>query len=207
VNVVIAHDIDGDAAGVIRSICATTEPEVRALLPMLAAELTLTVSTSAYVIPETGEVGASVAPGQIRWMVRPDDVAGIAQRSLRFSLFHELHHNARGWCLNDPSPFERFVHAAIAEGMATAFERDAAGSAPLWGEYPDDVDRWVEELLALPITADYGHWIFQHPDGRRWIGYRAGTYITDRAMQASGRTAAELVNVPGDEVLALAGLT
>jgi hypothetical protein len=48
--------------------------------------------------------------------------------------------------------------------------------------------------------------MFQHPDGRRWIGYRAGTYIADRAIAASSRSAAELVQTPTGEILSLAGI-
>jgi hypothetical protein len=50
-------------------------------------------------------------------------------------------------------------------------------------------------------------WMVEHPDGRRWIGYRAGTFIADQAIAASGRTAAQLATMPTDEVLALADST
>ncbi len=83
----------------------------------------------------------------------------------------------------------------------------AAGSQPLWGDYPDDVGSWVAELKTLPASAPYWMWMFQHPDGRRWIGYRAGTYIADQAISASGRSAAELAETPTDEILRLAGVT
>ena len=100
------------------------------------------------------------------------------------------------------------MDTVVSEGMATAFERDFAGNKPLWGEYPEDVESWVEELLDLPMSAygSYPQWMLQHPDGRRWIGYRAGTYIVDEAMLASGLSAADLVLAPTAEVLKLAGL-
>jgi uncharacterized protein YjaZ len=65
---------------------------------------------------------------------------------------------------------------------------------------------WVDELLALPRFANYRRWMFYHPDGRPWIGYRAGTYIADRAIARSGLDAAELVSVPTERILALADL-
>ena len=43
-----------------------------------------------------------------------------------------------------------------------------------------------------------------HPDGTRWIGYRAGTYLVDRAMRASGKSAADLVAMPTEDLLRLA---
>jgi len=93
----------------------------------------------------------------------------------------------------------------VCEGLASAFERDAAGRRAPWAEYPPDVEAWVHELMALPRTARYAKWMFRHPDGRRWIGYRAGTHIADRAIKASGLSAAQLVNVTTAEILKLAG--
>jgi hypothetical protein len=94
----------------------------------------------------------------------------------------------------------------VSEGLATVLERDFGGGRPPWGEYPADVDQWVQELLKLPDSEPSNHWMFRHPDGRRWTGYRAGTYIADRAVAASGRSAAELVITPIDEILRFAGV-
>lgn len=98
-----------------------------------------------------------------------------------------------------------FMHGVVSEGLATAFERDAAGSSPPWGEYPQNVEEWVSELLKLPLSAPYSDWMFVHPDGRIWIGYRSGTFIADRAMKASEKSAAELVRTPTEEILRMAG--
>lgn len=100
-----------------------------------------------------------------------------------------------------------FMHGVVSEGLATAFERDAAGSSPPWGEYPPEVRGWVDELLALPSDVNYVEWMFLHPDGRRWIGYRAGTFIADQAIKTSGSTAAELVNTSTEEILRLVGIS
>jgi uncharacterized protein YjaZ len=89
-----------------------------------------------------------------------------------------------------------FMDGVVSEGLATAFERDAGGRLPPWGQYPQEASAWVAELLQLPLTAPYERWMFQHPDGRRRIGYRAGTYIADQAIAASGSSAADLVLVP-----------
>jgi uncharacterized protein YjaZ len=99
------------------------------------------------------------------------------------------------------------MDAVISEGLATAFQRDFAQSDPLWGDYPDEILEWAEQLLELPLSAyeSYAKWMIQHPDGRRWIGYRAGTYLVDRAMEQSGQTSAELVDTPTDSILGLAG--
>lgn len=193
--------------------CALTDlseaayAEVLTWLPQLRMDITLTVQCGRSVIPETGEVGASVAAGHVVWVVDPEragGVQGIAEARLRATLFHELHHQVRGWVMTT-GPIASFVQCAVAEGLATAFERDAAGASPPWGQYPPDVMDWVEQLRALPPYPSYGEWMFKHPDGRRWIGYRAGTFIADEAKRRAGRTPEDLVTTPAPEILALAG--
>ena len=84
---------------------------------------------------------------------------------------------------------------------------NAAGYNAPWGHYSANEARaWVEELRGLPADANYQHWMFQHPDGRRWIGYRAGTFIADKAISRSKTSAAELVETPWEDVLAQSGL-
>jgi hypothetical protein len=200
-----------EARSAIREVCRTTEPEVRKLLSDLppSLELAALTGTGAHVIPETGEVGTALSLNRVRWTAdpsRPGGVAAVARSQLRFTLFHELHHCARGWVLSGgPLPLS-FMDGVVSEGLATAFERDAAGRRPPWGEYGQEAAAWVAELLALPRSAPYNEWMFRHPDGRRWIGYRAGTYIADKAIAASGLSAAELVRTPTEQILAMAGV-
>jgi len=99
-----------------------------------------------------------------------------------------------------------FMDNVVSDGLATVFERDEGGRPTPWGEYPDDVREWVAELLDLPVDASYHEWMFLHPDGRRWIGYRAGTYIADKAIERSGLSSAQLVNTSTEEVLRFAGI-
>ncbi|HEU4991794.1 MAG TPA: DUF2268 domain-containing putative Zn-dependent protease [Luteimonas sp.] len=149
-----------------------------------------------------------MGPRRIDWVVDPSlhgGIAAIARAQLRATLFHELHHLARGWVRFGGAPPRSFMDGVVSEGLATAFERDAGGRNPPWGDPPRDAAAWVAELIALHATAPYHHWMYRHPDGRQWIGYRAGTYIADRAIAASGRSAAQLVRTPATEVLALAG--
>jgi hypothetical protein len=199
----------GAARTAIADVCAATEPEVRALLPALADTVELAAQTGPSVLPHTGERGSAVSPGRIDWVVDPSragGIAAIARSQLRATLFHELHHLARGWVRFGGPVHTSFMDGIVSEGLATAFERDFGGRNAPWGDVPSDVAAWVAELLALPVSAPYHHWMFRHPDGRQWIGYRAGTYIADRAIAASGQSAAELVCVPTAEVLSLAGI-
>jgi uncharacterized protein YjaZ len=193
----------------INTITIAAEKEIRVLLPQLSDSILLSVMTGHDVIPSTGEVGAAMAPGYVRWIVSPNwemSVNEIAKASLRDTLFHEFHHLVRGWVLYGGNPMKSFMDAVISEGLATAFERDASGSDPDWGHYPADVENWVNEVLQLPLSAPYDEWMFRHPDGRIYIGYRAGTYIVDRAMKNSGLSAAELVLTPTEEILGMSGL-
>jgi len=194
----------------VQEVCQATEPELRALLPALPPRVELLVTAGPRVIPETGETGSAVTPRLVVWAVdpkRPEGVESIVRSRLRHTLFHEFHHLVRGWVFYGSEPPESFMHGVVCEGLATAFERDAAGSNPPWGEYAEDVESWVTELLSLPPSASYNDWMFRHPDGRRWIGYRAGTFIADRAIQSSGLSAAKLAQTPTDEILRIAGVT
>ncbi len=199
--------LDEATRNLIREIAITTDAEVRNHLPELAEDIVLQVWHSDEVIPETGELGISMAPGEIAWVVDAEDPRGpasIARAQLRPTMFHELHHQVRGWTQQGGLIGEGLLDAVVSEGLATAFERDAAGSSPPWGDYPAEVADWVTEVLALPDDADFMQWMILHDDGRRWIGYRTGTYIVDRAMSASGRTAAQLAATPTADILRLA---
>jgi hypothetical protein len=194
---------------VITEICEATDREVRKLLPILSDEIELAAQTGTRVIPETGETATAVGSRRIRWVVNPSlhgGLASIARAQLRCTLFHELHHLARGSVIEGGGPKPTLMDAVISEGLATAFERDAGGRKSPWSEYPLEVTSWVEELLQVPATASHRSWMFSHPDGRRWIGYRAGVYIADQAQRNAGLSAVDLVRASTYEVLRLAGI-
>ncbi|MBZ5488161.1 hypothetical protein HW452_11565 [Halomonas aquamarina] len=198
-----------EARHAIESVCAATGSLVHAHLPMLAKDIELACETGRLVIPETGEMGLAISATRVGWTVDPDreeSIASIAREQLRYTLFHELHHLARGWVIYRDEPRTTFMEGVVSEGLATVFERDVGGRSAPWGEYPNNVRDWVDELLALPVTAPYYPWMIQHEDGRRWIGYRAGTFIAEQAIRASNRSAADLVHVPTEEILAMAGI-
>ncbi|RUR34212.1 DUF2268 domain-containing putative Zn-dependent protease [Vreelandella nanhaiensis] len=198
-----------DARQIIEEVCSAAELEVRRHLKALPEEIELACQTGTLVIPETGEMGLAISSSRVGWTVdanREGGVAATARAQLRFTLFHELHHLARGWVIYRDEPRTTFMEGVVSEGLAVVFERDVGGRNTPWGEYPEDVDSWVAELLELPVSAPYLPWMIQHADGRRWIGYRAGTYIAERAIRASGMSAAALVNVPTDDILKMADI-
>jgi len=186
----------------ITGIAESTFVEVRRILPGAPERIEIAVRPEASVTSETGQAATPMPPNGIMWMVdtsRPGGVVAVANEWLRASLFHELHHLAR---LAAERP-QSIVEHAVYEGMATAFERDFADVAPPWGAYPEDIAEWAAELERLPSDALRTHWLFAHPDGRRWIGFKAGTHWVDQARARTGRSAADLVAVPTSEILAL----
>ena len=121
-------------------------------------------------------------------------------------LFHELHHCVR--LIQIPSYYtEDWYDGSVFEGLATVFERQAGWSPP-FGEYPEDeIEAWAEELFVQPVDHRFQEWKFEHSDGRRWISYRVGTWVVERAVERSGRSAADLVWESTQKIVELAGLT
>ena len=184
----------------IARIAGAAALEARRHLPALPRQITLQVRSGTDVIEEIGATAAAMPPDWIVWTVDPQHPRGvlaIAEGDLRAALFHEFHHLVR-MAASHP---QTLMDHVIAEGLATAFERDFAGASPLWGQYPADVGKWVDELQAQPSTAMRDEWLLRHPDGRRWIGMRAGTYLVDVAMKQLNRTSATLVTTPTSDIL------
>ena len=185
----------------MRRVAGLAAMEARRYLPALAPQLTLQVRSGKDVIPELGATATVGLSDWVQWTVDPDHPLGvvkIAETHLRGALFHEFHHLVRGSTIVSTTLMDHVV----TEGMATAFERDFAGESRPWADYPGDVSKWVDELLLQPPTAKRSEWMSRHPDGRRWIGYKAGTYLVDQAMKRLNRSSAELVATPTDEILA-----
>ncbi|MGN6226484.1 MAG: DUF2268 domain-containing putative Zn-dependent protease [Dyella sp.] len=202
--------LSGAERSMVEQICSDTSAELRTMLPTLPREVRVHVATHGRVIPQVGVGARAVTRKSMAFVIAPDHPSGstrLIQKYLRPTMFHECHHMIRGWVMRGGKRRRRFIDGVIHEGLATAFERDAAGHASPWADYPADIQSWIDELLPLPVYVPYAKWMFAHPDGRRWIGYRAGVCIADRAIAASGRSAAELAETPAEEVLALAGLS
>jgi predicted Zn-dependent protease DUF2268 len=188
----------------IQTIAENAVRDARVLLPNLPANLIIRVNPGTKVIDEIGSSSSHSTPNVIYWDVdpsRPGGAAGIARAHLRPTLFFHFHRLTRQTYQAEVTLMDH----VIGFGMATAFERDAGGRTYPWGQYPAEVTAWVTELIALPATANLNHWMsHRHPDGRRWVGIRAGTYLVDQAISASGKSAAELVSLPSAEIIRLA---
>lgn len=189
---------------VIARIAGDAAREARTHLPALAPQINVRVDSGKDVIPELGAIATALPPDMVVWTVdpdRPEGVVKIAERFLREALFHEFHHLVRGTVLPPRSLMDRVIF----EGMATTFERDFAGATPPWAQYPDDVETWVDELLLMRPETEPKDWAVFESGARRRLRYRAGTYLVDQAMKRLGRTSAELVATPTEEILKAAG--
>ena len=201
--------VDGDAFAAITETASEAVSEIRRHLPTLADDLYLIVNQTGSVIPETGDGGFTVGPQCIRWDVDPTHgVASVARAHLRHTLFHECHHAVRLQRRPADAELSDWVAVAVFEGLASVFEAWAAGFEAPWRGYdPSVIAGWANELLAQPIGDDWRHWKFQHPDGRKLIAYKVGSWLADKAINGSGRSAADLVWASPDEVCALGGVS
>ena len=187
----------------IQTIIDDAVRDARVLLPDLPQRLIVRVNPGTKVSDDIGAGSSQSLPNVIHWMVdpsRPGGPAELARTHLRATLFHHFHRLARLAHRRDVTVMDHVVGM----GLATVFERDEGGRTYPWAQYPADASAWVAELMALPSDTNLSTWMYRHPDGRRWIGIRAGTYLADRAINASGKSAAELVSYPSAEVIRLA---
>ena len=189
----------------IEQVADRAAHDVRKLLPALPGGLRITVQAGSRVIPATGETDRIGLPGAVYWTVDPTHEGGVVavvNAQLRATLFHEWYHLVREARIAT----EPLADRAVNEGLATAFERDFGGAPAPWGAYSAEVDAWTREFLSLPAGAPVRDWMYKHPDGRRWIGYKIGTSLVDRARKASGLSLAQLATVPTEQIISLANV-
>lgn len=180
-----------------REILADLPPRIRVVVARVDRDLSRVGGVS----------GRADAPGEVLIEISRRLLGSpAAADGLRNALFHELHHQARGWTIRDNRFGPGIGVAAVNEGLAEVFAEEQTGRVLAANEYPDDVDEWAREVLALPNDADYVEWMFAHPDGREAIGYRTGRYLVHRAVANSGRTVLELSELAPAEIIELARL-
>ncbi len=197
------HVFSRSEQAAIQRVADRAARDARQLLPGLPHDLRITVQAGNRVIPETGENGSIGLPAAVYWTVNPQHTGGVlavVNAQLRATLFHEWYHLVRETRFAPETLLER----AVNEGLATAFERDFGGAPTPWGAYPAEVGVWVTEMLGLPPGAPSREWMHAHPDGRRWVGYKVGTDLADRALRESGISLAQLAGEPTEKIIARA---
>lgn len=182
--------------------------EASKLLPFGSKYVTFVVQPREYgLIEATHDIGRTHNSGLIEMAFDPKFALknpGQILEQVRLTVFHEMNHAAR---FNIPLWHKSFLDHCVFEGLATVFARDRAGDNALWGQYDEkDVKRWLEEVKKHADMSNYGDYMFKHPDGRRWIGYKTGTYIIDQAVKKSGKSVEQLSELQCKDILRLAGV-
>lgn len=117
-------------------------------------------------------------------------------------VFHEMNHAAR---LHLRIWHKSFLDSCVLEGLATVFAREYAGYDAPWGEYSEpEAKEWLKEIKKAGKGIQFDEYMYTHPDGRKWIGYKCGTYIIDQANKNSGKSIIELTQMECKDILGLA---
>ncbi|MCF8878723.1 DUF2268 domain-containing protein [Hyphobacterium sp. SN044] len=204
-----AGSLDEDVRSALSAILDATYADVVALYPDLGAVTVEVQAIDRSAVDAIGGVtGRAQRPGVIVIEVSvtyPDGALAAVEANLARNFYHELHHLARGWTIED-NAFGPGIHiAAINEGLAVVFSEEMTGQADASGAVPDDPEAWALEIRDLPLNANYWEWMFDHPDGREAIGYRTGTWLVRQAMANTGLTLLEMAERSPDEIWQMAG--
>lgn len=140
---------------------------------------------------------------------------------LEASAVHELAHNLRfapGGARWDPATVMVGDHV-ISEGLADAFARQLygrAGYTPFGLPHLDDdaVFAMVVSGLRVQGMQHFGGWVLGDPAAQRFgsppvglpmgAGYAVGNRLVDRYLAVTGKTAAQAVHDPSDEIITVA---
>ncbi len=194
---------------VVRALEGVTS-SVRTLLPELPADVAFEITVVSRDLSTVGGVtGRADAPGRILIEFSssfPGGLAGGIEEGLAGVAYHELHHLVRGWTIEGNRFGPGIPIAMVNEGLASIFSEIYSGTRHSRFDYPEEAEAWLEELLALPVDADYNTWMNEHPDGRIAMGYRIGRYVVEKAMAQSGRSIIALSSLAPEDVLSLAGV-
>lgn len=193
----------------ITNIIEQSEQKVRKLLPTLDENITVNVVTTGRNIDMVGGVfGRADAPGVLEVTLSTaskNGVVGSADSALTSSLFHEMHHLARGWTMteNKFGVQPGIPVATVNEGLASVFADTYTDQYfPIAYDYPEQAAQWLDEIMNLPKDANYNHWVSGfHPDGRSVIGYRIGRYVVHQAMEKTKKDILTLSKMTPEAIL------
>lgn len=191
----------------IKRTIITAHKDATKLLSNVEPDVTYIVQEAAWMAPPEVGVGGSTYTSKLILLSFDNDSPHNDQKLLKLlreAVFHEVNHAAR---YQVPFWHNTVLDAAIMEGLATVFERDKADSTPPWGKYKvAEVRKWLKEIRSLKGHDRWHDYFYKNPDGRRWIGYKTGTWIVDQAMHTSGKTIEELTMMDAKDILKLASL-
>lgn len=196
----------------IREVISNSEDEVRELLPKLPDSIQVIVEAVDWDLDIVGGVTGRTetnSPPLVLVQISQnykDGVIDSVYQGVKSTIFHEFHHLSRGWAIQDNKFSYGIPNAMVNEGLAVAFTEIYTGDINEVNSYTDEADNWVKEILALPLDANYSEWVMgEHPDGRTYIGYRTGNFLTGKAMDMSGKNILELSELMPEKIIKLAG--
>ena len=177
------------------------------LLPQIPEELTFFNQIAPWdCMPEYGQ-GAYTKNSRLIIIASDSGLPYGKKRLLEYTkqaVFHELSHSAR---YEQGLWHETFIDSCIMEGLAVVMEREHAQATPLYGQYDQGVvHSWIQEINKAGNDINHYSYMFKHPDGRRWIGYKVGTYLIDEAMKRTGKKIEELTGLQCSEIIMLSGI-
>lgn len=189
----------------VRSTLSVAAQSVHSLLPALPRDIHVSVLiVDRDLSPVGGVAGRADAPGEVLIEMSatyPGGISAAARDGLRAAFYHELHHLVRGWTILENRFGPGLPNAVVNEGLASVFAETFTGTSFERFDYPADVRDWLEEILALPVDANYNVWMNEHPDGRIAMGYRVGRYVVHEAMRRSGASVLELSQLSPEQIL------
>lgn len=175
------------------------------LLPFSSKHINFFVQPREYdLIDETNDHGKTHNSDFLEMAFNPTlDEAGLNAiiADIKPTVFHEMNHAAR-W--NIPIWHTTFLDDCIMEGLANVFAREYTQETAPWADYgQEDVAAWLKEIQDAGENIKYDEYMFKHSDGRRWIGYKVGTYIVDEAIKKSGKSITGLTAMECADILKL----
>jgi len=195
----------------VENIITDSEKKIRALLPTLPKDIKIVVSVTSDTINHQNGINGRTERNNTALVfieiskTYPKGMTAAIKNGLKIILYHEFHHLSRGWAIRDNKFRQGINIAAINEGLAIVFSEKYTDKKLEANAFTNETYAWVEELLKLPKNADYGKWMFKHPDGRTAIGYRTGNYIVTKALQKSNKNILEVSKLSPKEIYKLAG--
>lgn len=191
----------------IRRVVRAAAHEANKQLPSVSSFLNIVVGPlEPYeTVKETGDMGITYSEEYISigfdYMV-PHGASEL-KATLRTTTLHEMVHavsyvHVEAW---KPAPLQAVVY----EGLATVFEKQHGHNPPLWSQYEDDatMQEWLAEIKKLPVDVKNFDFLFNHPDGRKWVIYKTGTWMIEKLLAANKHSLHDLVKMPHEDVIAL----
>jgi len=163
--------------------------EARQLLPDLPDNITF-VWRNNLIIPGNGTGGTLLEPSLLGIGYDPNfKNKELLARNLRSTVLHECFHAVQGWSDEKPKlKPETLLEDGVLEGAATVFEREFGQTNPPWSQYENDKTMllWFEEIKDLELDLNniiYNDYKFGEIDGHKWMLYKLGTWVVDRALK------------------------